>query len=94
MDDPVDADGNPIVLADGGSVTLVVSKGQDLVVVPSVVGTPWVTAKQALLDAGLEPRYQTAADSLTNVEVASVDPGEGESVLRGSTVTVTLTATL
>jgi beta-lactam-binding protein with PASTA domain len=78
----------------GDTVTVHVSKGQDLVTVPNVVGDAWSTAKKALLDAGLVPKYNATADALAGVKVSSLDPVAGTKVVRGASVTVLLTATL
>lgn len=78
----------------GDRVTIHVSKGQDLVTVPGVVGTAWSTAKKSLIDAGLVPKYNATADGLAGVKVSSLDPVAGTKVVRGASITVLLTATL
>ncbi len=94
MDALEDANGAERAYVVGDTVTIHVSKGQDLVAVPNVVGVSWATAKQTLIDAGLEPEYNPAADLLPGVAVASTDPAAGALLVRGATVAVTLTATL
>ncbi len=94
--DPVlDANGAERAPVVGDVVTIHLSKGRDLVTVPDVVGAPWTSAKQTLIDAGLVPDYNANADTLPGLfEVAGVEPGSGTQVVRGATVTVLLTATL
>jgi serine/threonine-protein kinase len=94
--DPVlDAKGAERAPVVGDTIKIHLSKGRDLVTVPDVVGVGWVKAKQALIDAGVVPKYNPNADTLPSFfQVTSVDPGTGTQVVRGATVTVQLTATL
>ncbi|HEV7848374.1 MAG TPA: Stk1 family PASTA domain-containing Ser/Thr kinase [Mycetocola sp.] len=75
------------------TVSLVVSKGVDLVAVPDVVGHNVAAAKKALEDAGFtvkvvsdiaEPNWGSPL-----LSVDSTDPVAGKSLRRGSTVTIT-----
>ncbi len=75
------------------TVSLVVSKGVDLVAVPDVVGDNVAAAKKTLEDAGFtvevisdiaEPNWGSPL-----LSVDSTDPVAGETLRRGSTVTIT-----
>ncbi|BDZ47370.1 hypothetical protein GCM10025866_32790 [Naasia aerilata] len=93
--DPVTtADGTPRPFVVGDTVTIHLSKGADLVTVPNVIGTEWTTAKQQLLDAGLDPTYNATLAAIPGAVVKSTDPAEGAQLLRGSKIAVTITATL
>ncbi|GAA1515491.1 Stk1 family PASTA domain-containing Ser/Thr kinase [Agromyces terreus] len=73
----------------GSTVVLTVSKGPDLVAVPDVVGKNWSEAGTELRDAGFTVEYNLLADVAPNAFVVSkTDPAAGESVARGSKVTV------
>ncbi len=72
----------------GTLVDLVVSKGPDLVVVPSIVGLTQAEADTALQDAGLTSRVASSAFD-TKVPAGSVisqDPKKGKQALRNSAV--------
>ncbi|MCU1414429.1 MAG: pknB [Microbacteriaceae bacterium] len=98
VDTPLDSSGKAIPIHPGDSVNLVVSQGPEPVPVPDVIGQVWSTAKQALTAAGFQIKFkngtsQGLANSFPNVAtVKSIDPGVGSTVLHGSTVTVTLSA--
>jgi serine/threonine-protein kinase len=75
------------------TVSLVVSKGVDLIEVPDVVGDNVAAARKQLEDAGFvvkvvsdiaEPNWGSPL-----LSVDSTDPVAGESLRRGSTVTIT-----
>ncbi|MFD5863935.1 Stk1 family PASTA domain-containing Ser/Thr kinase [Agromyces sp. NPDC127015] len=73
----------------GSTVELTVSKGQDLVAVPDIVGKNWTEAKQLLTDAGFALDYNVLADIAPDAFVVSkVTPEAGQNAKRGSTVTV------
>ncbi|WP_166983487.1 Stk1 family PASTA domain-containing Ser/Thr kinase [Paramicrobacterium fandaimingii] len=82
-------------LAPGDSVNLLVSKGQDLVAVPDVVGMTVNEAKQTLeeadftvkIDSNIPKQYW---DAVINdlFAVDSTDPEAGAMIKRGSTVTI------
>ncbi|PSL39362.1 serine/threonine-protein kinase [Labedella gwakjiensis] len=75
------------------SVTLVVSKGQDLVEVPDVTGKTIADAKATLEDLGFVVDIQTAVPEDLWGEalfsIVSQDPGGNTSIKRGSTVSIT-----
>ncbi|WP_437584790.1 Stk1 family PASTA domain-containing Ser/Thr kinase [Paramicrobacterium sp. CJ85] len=80
----------------GDTVDLVVSKGQDLVEVPDVVGKTINGAKQDLEDKGFKVEIDTNIpeqywDAVINdlFAVDSTDPAAGKMIKRGSTVTIT-----
>ncbi len=73
-------------VARGATVTLVVSKGQDLVVVPNVVGSTAVDAQKAIEAAGLKVSGTTGPPAGV---VTATAPGAGASVKRGSGVQLT-----
>jgi eukaryotic-like serine/threonine-protein kinase len=70
----------------GSTVTLRVSKGPDLVVVPQVVGLPKDEAEQRLREAGLEWSYVLPVGS----NVVDQSPEPGERAKRGSEVRLLL----
>ncbi|MCW4459392.1 Stk1 family PASTA domain-containing Ser/Thr kinase [Microbacterium sp. MPKO10] len=83
-------------LAPGDTVDLVVSKGQDLVQVPDVVGMTINAAKQKLEEADFVVKVDSNIpkeywDAVINdlFAVDSTDPAAGEMIKRGSTVTIT-----
>jgi serine/threonine-protein kinase len=68
----------------GATVTLVVSKGPELVFVPRVVGFPVEQAEQIIRDAGLEPRVQRLP--FGQGDVVAQQPEGGQRRPRGSVV--------
>jgi eukaryotic-like serine/threonine-protein kinase len=72
-------------------VTLVVSRGPDLVTVPNIAGFTADAAQAALAEVGLVGEVATAQLGGT---VVSADPAIGTQVRRGSTVRVTLAPAL
>jgi serine/threonine-protein kinase len=83
--------GNGTTAYRGDKIRIVVSKGSQFVSVPSVVGMDTESAINTLEDAGflVETREQFGV-TIAN-RVISQDPGGGTQVLRGSTVTLTVT---
>ena len=73
--------------ARGGTVTVNVSKGPELVAVPTVVGVSVEVASQRLQAAGLVPDVQNYAPGRT---VRASDPVAGAQVRKGSKVTLFL----
>jgi beta-lactam-binding protein with PASTA domain len=74
-----------IPLAKGDTVTLTLSKGQDMIDVPDVSGKKVADAKQILQDAGFNVRVIRFFFTGT---VSSQSPGAGGQAARGSTVTL------
>ncbi|WP_153506177.1 PASTA domain-containing protein, partial [Cumulibacter manganitolerans] len=70
----------------GAAVTIVVSKGPDLVEVPSVTGKTTADAKAALEAAGFAVKVSTVFTTLGLV--AAQSPSGGTKAKRGSTVTI------
>lgn len=69
------------------TITLVVSKGPDVVTVPNVVGMLKVQARAALEKAGLEVRSLNFPGA-GNYRVVRQTPGAGQKVKRGSSVII------
>ncbi len=74
----------------GDEVSLVVSKGPELVEVPSVRGSGVESATQQLEDLGFKVRTTEAAGSFGLGLVWSMDPDAGERVPKGTTITLSL----
>jgi serine/threonine-protein kinase len=74
----------------GDTVRLVVSKGPELVDVPSVRGQGVDAATQTLEDLGFHVETRQAPGSLGLGFVFSQDPEGGARVPRGSTITLSL----
>ena len=75
------------------TVTVVVSKGPDVVQVPDIpLGTPIAAAQATLQQAGLVPQIVPIGGS-TPVSVLTTRPGKGQTVKRGSQVVVYAAAT-
>lgn len=70
-------------VARGDTVTLIVSKGPDLVVVPDVIGMRFSDAYDTLVNAGFE-----VTDEGEGNRVVGTDPEPGERVRRGSKITI------
>ncbi|WP_370449199.1 Stk1 family PASTA domain-containing Ser/Thr kinase [Cryobacterium sp. TMT1-66-1] len=76
-------------LREGATITLVISKGPEPVIVPNVVGMSWADGKAALTALGFELKYNLAADAIAAIlKVASTDPAAGTSVPKNSIITV------
>ncbi|MDP8954239.1 MAG: PASTA domain-containing protein [Actinomycetota bacterium] len=71
----------------GASVTVVVSKGRDLVTVPDIVGKTLDEVNKALEDAGLQPGD---ASGKAKGRPFATDPEAGSQVERGTTVDIFL----
>lgn len=75
----------------GSVVTLTVSKGKELVKVPTVVGSSVDNAKQRLTDAGFTVNIvYTESSSYADGTVISSDPKDGTELPAGSTITLTV----
>ncbi|MCU1533920.1 MAG: serine/threonine protein kinase, partial [Glaciihabitans sp.] len=77
----------------GESVSLTISRGPEMVVIPNVIGDTWLVAKQKLIDAGFTNlNYNKKADAAPSVvTVDTVTPNVGQKVAKGSTLTITFT---
>lgn len=83
---------DPVRPAD--TVNLTLSKGQDLVEVPNVVGRPMNEALDTLRAAGFEVAYNFPEPLLTFATCTSTDPAAAAQAVRGSTITVVASLTL
>lgn len=72
----------------GDTVNVVVSKGQDLVQVPNVVGKTTKDAVKALEDAGFEVQHNVPASFIEKTKVTSQNPGANTKQPRGSKITL------
>lgn len=72
----------------GSNVTVVVSKGPDLIPVPNVAGKTEEEAKTILQQAGLTPQIQRIPSSTQPGKVFGQSPADGELVKRNTPVTV------
>jgi serine/threonine-protein kinase len=78
---------------EGDSVSLIISRGPDLVQVPDVVGDNIQAAKDQLEGLGFvvvvdAPTIPEAFWSFPPAQVTAQDPAGGTSIKRGSTVTI------
>jgi serine/threonine-protein kinase len=80
------------VIHPGGSVSLVVSKGPELVAMPGVSGMTIAAAKQLLEDLGFSVTVVTEIPkkhwAQSWAEAGSTDPVEGTEVPKGATITL------
>ena len=75
----------------GSTVTITVSKGKQKVSVPNVVGKSQSAATSELTNAGLKvSTKQSYSDTVASGNVISQSPSSGNSVDKGSTVTITV----
>jgi eukaryotic-like serine/threonine-protein kinase len=72
----------------GEKVEITVSKGPELVEVPSVVRSGVEDARRTLRDAGFDVRIRESNDFISIGYVVRQDPGGGEMVRPGSTITL------
>jgi serine/threonine-protein kinase len=79
-------------IRDNGTVTLTVSKGPQVVRVPTVAGRTLATARTELKDVGLTPGAvkRTYSDDVPNGQVISTDPAGGTDRAPGTPVTITV----
>lgn len=93
IDPELNSDGIGRIFRVGDTVTLIISRGPDLVQVPDVIGDNIAAAKAELEAAGfaVEVRSLIPEASWDNplAVVATTDPGPGEMAKRGSVVVVT-----
>jgi serine/threonine-protein kinase len=84
------------VIQPGDDVTVDVSKGPPPVQIPDIVNKTWAEARDMLAAAGLNYEFRNnrsrdIANTFPNSStVTAVEPGVGETVLKGSTVKVGL----
>ncbi|WP_407566546.1 Stk1 family PASTA domain-containing Ser/Thr kinase [Streptomyces sp. 184] len=76
----------------GDSVTLVLSKGPEVVEIPELYATPLDEAKDKLRDAGLKPgvTQEAFSEELPAGRVISTDPEDGEKIRAGRAVAMTV----
>ena len=74
----------------GDEVTLVVSKGPELVQVPRVIAQGVDAAKKKLQDLGFEVKVENSNQYIGLGFVLNTDPGAGKKVPKGSTITLFL----
>ncbi|EWS82892.1 Stk1 family PASTA domain-containing Ser/Thr kinase [Brachybacterium phenoliresistens] len=74
----------------GDTVSLVISKGQELVTVPAVTGSTEAEARAALEAAGLQVVVSKPAGTPATALVSAQSEVEGTRLAKGSTVTITL----
>jgi beta-lactam-binding protein with PASTA domain len=85
-----DADGNETAFIPGDDVTLIVSKGVELVAVPDTTGQTINQAIKALQDAGFTVGDIAVQEAFRDIfKVKKTDPPAGKSVKKGSTVNIT-----
>ena len=91
IDPEADANGNPRIFREGDTVTLMISRGPDLVEVPDVIGDNFAAAKAELEALGFVVDPQTDIQeifwSFPPAVVTDQDP-EGGMAKRGSTVII------
>ncbi len=75
-------------IAPGGTVNLVISKGQQLVTVPDVSGQPMKTAIATLTAAGFNVNYAIDDLYLPIAVAVSTDPAAGQQVKPGTTINI------
>ncbi|WP_074259265.1 Stk1 family PASTA domain-containing Ser/Thr kinase [Agromyces cerinus] len=76
------------VVRQGDTINLTLSKGQDLVEVPNIVGKSMSEAKAELEKAEFKVSYSLPDLFLDLATVTSSDPPAGEKIVRGSTITI------
>jgi serine/threonine-protein kinase len=80
---------NTVVIA-GSPVTLFVSRGQNIVTVPSVIGDQESQAQAEIANAHLRPRVTRQNSDAPEGEVVNQSPAGGSQVEPGSTVVITV----
>jgi len=74
----------------GDALDLITSRGVEMVEVPDVVGMAWIDARPILEEAGFSLDYAAIGDvAPAFVTVSSLNPGAGQSVKKGSSITIT-----
>nr|WP_309620118.1 Stk1 family PASTA domain-containing Ser/Thr kinase [Salinibacterium sp.] len=81
------------IVREGDTVDLITSLGIEQVEVPDVVGQPWSTAKQILVESGFDLQYNGVADLLPDTFIVSgLNPGGGERAPKGSKLKISFSA--
>jgi serine/threonine-protein kinase len=87
---------NPVAnaeVAKGSNVDVVVSSGKDKVAVPDVTGDDLADAANTLGQAGFKTKTtQEASSSVDQGKVVRTDPGAGDRIDKGSTVTIVVSS--
>ncbi|MGC4109804.1 MAG: Stk1 family PASTA domain-containing Ser/Thr kinase [Nocardioides sp.] len=87
----ISQDPAPDDLADKGStVTITLSRGSHPTQVPYVVGQTRAQAQAAMVQAHLKPVFQKVQSDQPKGTVTATDPTSGQSVPRGTTVTISI----
>ncbi|MDQ1544524.1 MAG: eukaryotic-like serine/threonine-protein kinase [Actinomycetota bacterium] len=89
--DPQTTNGAARIFQKGqNDVLLITSRGPQMVLIPNVINQTWANAKVLLKNAGFNLKYSPLADVGNGqlVTVESVDPGAGESVPKGTALTI------
>ncbi|MDJ0348527.1 Stk1 family PASTA domain-containing Ser/Thr kinase [Cryobacterium sp. PH29-G1] len=78
-------------IREGATLTLVISRGPEPVIVPNVVGMSWSDGKDALTNLGFKLTYNPGADLVPAalLKVAATDPVAGTSLPKGSSIALT-----
>ncbi len=77
------------LIAEGSTVTLTVSAGMAAVLVPNIEGDTYEAAYAELTDAGFKiKRAESYSGGVAKGRVISQNPGAGETIPKGSTITV------
>jgi len=77
------------VVRPGDSVDLIISRGVEMVTVPSVVGMAWIDARPILEAAGFSLDYAAIGDvAPALVTVSALNPSAGTSVPKGSSISI------
>ncbi|MBC7591477.1 MAG: Stk1 family PASTA domain-containing Ser/Thr kinase [Salinibacterium sp.] len=81
------------VVRQGDTVDLISSMGVEQVEIPDVVGQPWSSAKQILVDSGFDLQYNGVADLLPGSFIVSgLNPEGGTLAPKGSTLKISFSA--
>ncbi|WP_213816337.1 Stk1 family PASTA domain-containing Ser/Thr kinase [Glaciihabitans sp. dw_435] len=81
------------VLTPGTTLQLTISRGPQLIQIPSIIGKTWYEAKTILKDAGFTNlNYNSIADTAPGLaKVQNVDPGIGKSVTKDTEISISFT---
>lgn len=90
QDPPAVKDGQPVKAAAGSTVRINVSRGQQLLGVPNVIGDPIANAKSTLMDAGFKVVEVDVNAAEPAGNVIDQSPAANADATPGSTVTITV----